>query len=129
MRTQLLAYLTTNLTGTITPSQELPFEEGTAPLYLKNLRKVYLDEPYTEMDQLIGTFDDDVNQKITFVRGYLAVDAKNRNSDLDTTLTVMASAKNASTITDSFRKEFDYTTTIDADRVIYEFEYRFYTLA
>ena len=130
MRTELLAYLTTNLTGTIKPSQELPFEESGSALYLKNMRRVYLDEPQTEQEELVSTLDDsDINQKITTVRGYLAMDAKNRNADLDTALTTMATAKNVTTITNAFRKEFDYTTTIDADRITYEFEYRFYTLA
>jgi hypothetical protein len=130
MRTQLLAYLTTNLTGSVKTSQELPFEESGSALYLRNMRRLYLDEPEIEQDELIPTMDDtDINQNITTVRGYLTMDAKNRNADLDTALNVMASARNVSTITNAFRKEFDYTTTIDADRITYEFEYRFYTLA
>lgn len=131
MRTQLLSYLTANLTGAIKPSQELPFEQGGSANYLRNLRKVYLDEPYTEQDALINTLDDadEVNQKITYVRGYLAVDAKNRNADLDAALTTMSQALRQADITDSFRKEFDYTTTIDDDRVVYEFEYRYFSLA
>lgn len=130
MRTELLAYLTTNLTGTIKTSQELPFEESGSALYLKNMRRVYLDEPVKEQSELVPTLDDtDINQNITTVRGYLSMDAKNRNADLDAALTTLAAAKNVTTITNSFRKEFDYTTTIDADRITYEFEYRFYTLA
>jgi len=131
MRTQLLSYLTANLTGTIKPSQELPFEQGGSANYLRNLRKVYLDEPYTEQDALINTLDEsmEVNQLITYVRGYLAVDAKNRNADLDAALNIMSQALRQADITNSFRKEFDYTTAIDDDRVVYEFEYRYYTLA
>jgi len=130
MRAQLLTYLTTNLTGTIKPSQELPWTEGGAALYTKNLRKVYLDDDTIEQAELIGTLDDsDINQNITTVAGFLSVDAKNRNADLDTALTVLAAARNVSTITNTFRKEFDYTTSIDADRITYQFEYRFYTLA
>lgn len=131
MRTALLSYLTTNLTGTIKPSQELPFEQGGTANYLRNMRKVYLDEPYTEQDSLINTLDEvsEVNQVITTVRAYLAVDAKNRNADLDSALSIMTSALRQASITNSFRKEFDYTTTIDDDRIIYEFEYRYYTLA
>lgn len=130
MRTELLAYLTTNLTGSIKTSQELPFEESGSALYLKNMRRVYLDEPVKEQSELVPTLDDtDINQNITTVRGYLSMDAKNRNADLDAALTTLAAAKNVTTITNSFRKEFDYTTTIDADRITYEFEYRFYTLA
>jgi len=131
MRTELLSYLTSNLTGAIKTSQELPFEQGGSANYLRNMRRVYLDEPFTEQDALINTLDEasEVNQKITYVRGYLAVDAKNRNADLDSALTTMSNALRQANITDSFRKEFDYTTTIDDDRVIYEFEYRYYQLA
>jgi hypothetical protein len=131
MRAPLLDFLTANLTGTIKTSQELPFEQGGSANYIRNLRKVYLDEPYTEQDILFNTLDEsaDVNQQITYVRGYLAVDAKNRNPDLDAALTTIGAALKQADITTSFRKEFDYTTTIDDDRVVYEFEYRFYTLA
>ncbi len=130
MRTQLLSYLTAQLTGSIKPSQELPFEQGGTANYLRNLRRVYLDEPYTEQDILVNTLDEssDVNQMITRVRGYLAVDAKNRNADLDAALTVLANARTGANITNSFRKEFDYTVNMDDDRVVYDFEYRFYTL-
>jgi hypothetical protein len=130
MRTEILAYLTANLTGSIKTSQELPFDQGGQPLYLKNMRKVYVDESYTEQTELIPLLsDDDINQNIIYVRAYLATDAKNRNTDLDSALTVMANAKLANTITGSFRKEFDYTTTIDNDVLLYEFEYRFHTIA
>lgn len=130
MRAELLTYLTANLTGTIKASQEQPWTEGGQPLYAKNLRRVYLAEPLTQMDSLLPVLNGaDINQKVTVVRGFLQVDAKNRNADLDTALTTLAQAKDITTITSSFRKEFDYTTSIDADKVTYEFEYRFYTIA
>jgi hypothetical protein len=130
MRTQLLAYLTANLTGGIKVSQEQPFEQGGDALYLKNMRKVYLAEPQTEQDQLVPVLTgDDINQMITTVRGYLAVDAKNRNADLDQALNTLSAALRSADIPDSFRKEWDYTTTLDNDVLLYEFEYRFYTLA
>jgi len=130
MRAELLAYLTANLTGTIKVSQELPFKESGASLNTKNMRRVYLDESTVEQAELVPTLDDtDINQNITTVRGYLTVDAKNRNADLNTALSTLANAKSVATISNAFRKEFDYTTTIDADRITYEFEYRFHTLA
>ena len=129
MRTPLLNYLQDNLYGQILVSAEQPFSQGNQPLYLKNLRRVYLAEPEVEQQDLIQTFDDDIQQSITRVKGYLAVDAKNRNADLDSALTTMAQAKLNAQIPDSFRKEFDYTTTIDNDIILFEFEYRFYTIA
>lgn len=129
MRQALLTFLSVNLTGQITVSSELPFEQGGSALYIKNMRRVYIDEPEVEQTQLLTTFDEDVNQNITTVRAYLTVDAKNRNSNLDAALIVLANARTQADISSSFRKEFDYTTTIDGDKIIYEFEYRFYTLA
>jgi hypothetical protein len=130
MRTELLTYLTANLIDSIKPSQELPFQEGTNPLYIKNPRRVYLDEPYTEENDLLPTLGSlIINERITIVRWYLSVDAKNRNADLDSALTILGSAKDITTITGVYKRLFDYTITIDNDRVIYEGQYRFYNLA
>ena len=130
MRTELLTYLTAQLTGSIKTSQELPFQEGTNPLYLKNARRVYLDEPYTEQETLLPTLGSlQINQRTTVVRWYLSMDAKNRNTDLDSALTILGGAKDITTITGVFTRLFDYTITIDNDRVVYEGQYRFANLA
>jgi hypothetical protein len=130
MRTELLTYLTAQLTESIKTSQELPFQEGTNPLYMKNARRVYLDEPYTEQDTLFPTLGTlQINQRTTIVRWFLTVDAKNRNTDLDSALTILGSAKDITTITGVYTRLFDYTVSIDNDRVIYEGEYRFANLA
>ena len=130
MRTELLTYLTAQLTGSIRTSQELPWQEGTNPLYIKNPRRVYLDEPYTEQDTLLPTLGSlQINQRTTIVRWFLSVDAKNRNTDLDSALTILGGAKDITTITGVFTRLYDYTVTIDNDRVIYEGEYRFANLA
>ena len=130
MRTELLTYLTANLTASIKPSQELPFEDSGNPLYLKNARKVYLAEPTTAQTVLVPLLNAaDINETVTTVAGYLAVDAKNRNIDLDSALLVLANARTGANIPDSFRKEFDYTSTIDGSMMIYEFEYRFTNIA
>ena len=128
MRSTLLSYLTANLTGTIKTSQELPFEEGGNALYFKNMKRVYLDEPFTETDRMFGGLDGlEILEKTTRVKGYLTVDAKNRNSDLDSALSTLEQAKYQ--ITNSFRKEFDYTTNIDGSTITFEFEYRFFNIA
>ena len=130
MRTELLTYLTAELTDSIRTSQELPFQEGTNPLYMKNARRVYLDEPYTEEDVLLPTLGSlQINQRTTIVRWFLTVDAKNRNTDLDSALTILGSAKDITTITGVFTRLFDYTVSIDNDRIVYEAEYRFANLA
>jgi hypothetical protein len=130
MRTELLTYLTAELTGDIKTSQELPWSEGLNPLYIKNARRVYLDEPNTEQDDFLPTLGTlSINARITTVRWFLSMDAKNRNADLDSALTILGSAKDITTITGVWQRQFDYTTTIDNDRIIYEGEYRFTNLA
>jgi hypothetical protein len=130
MRTELLTYLTAQLTDSIKTSQELPWSEGVNPLYMKNPRRVYLDEPYTEQETLLPTLDSlQINQRTTVVRWFLTVDAKNRNTDLDSALTILGSAKDITTITGVFTRLFDYTVSIDNDRVVYAGEYRFANLA
>lgn len=129
MRTELLSHLTTALTGTIRASSELPWSEGGAPLYTRNLRRVYLAEPETQQRELIATLDDtDIAQTVISVQGFLTVDARNRNTDLDTVLTQLAEARNISTITNAFRKEFDYSATTAGDQLRFEFEYRFHII-
>ena len=129
MRTELLTYLTEALTGSIKTSQELPWAEGNNPLYLKNMRRVYLDETVKTQSQLVPVLDSsDIMETVNTVKGYLALDAKNRNADLDTALAVLAGARTAATISNAFRKEFDYTSSINGDTIVYEFEYRFHTL-
>lgn len=130
MRTELLTYLTAQLTASIKTSEELPWSEGTNPLYMKNARRVYLDEPNTDQTELFPTLGSlTINARVTTVRWYLSVDAKNRNADLDSAITILGSAKDITTITGVFQRQFDYTTTIENDRVIYEGEYRFTNLA
>lgn len=126
MRSTLLAYLGSNLTGTISVSTEQPWEEGGNPLYLKNMKRIYLAEPDSEQEELIPVLNaSGINQTVTTVRGFLAVDAKNRSSDLDSALTVCAQAQ---ANIDSFRKEFDYTSSLEDDVLLYELEYRFYNI-
>ena len=129
MRTSLITYLKQQLSGTITVSDQLPFEDGGQSLYLKNMRVIYLAEPVITQEELVATLDaTDINQTITRVNAYLAVDAKQRNADLNNTLTVLANARTNASITNSFRSEFNYTTEIIDDVLIYSFEYVFYTL-
>lgn len=130
MRAELLTYLSAELTGSIKTSSELPWQEGTDALYLKNARRVYLDETDTAQSEFLSTLNSlSINARVSTVRWYLSMDAKNRNTDLDSVLTILGGAKDITTITGVFQRQFDYTTTIDNDRIIYSGEYRFTNLA
>lgn len=130
MRTELLSYLTTATSAaTVKTVSELPWNTAGEPLYLKNLKKFYLDEEQIEQSVMFPTLpgQDDVMQNQTIVRGYFAVDAKNKPS-ITSALSTILGAKNRTGI-DNFGIESDYTTDIQDDVIIYTVEYRLNTTA
>lgn len=131
MRTQLLSYLTTaTSTATVKTVSELPWNTAGEPLYLKNMKKFYLDEEQIEQSVLIPTLtgQTDVMSNLKKVRGYFAVDAKNQPAGLSTAITTILGAKDRTGVA-NFGTESDYTTEIQDDVIIYTVEYRLNTTA
>lgn len=131
MRAELLSYLTTaTSTATIRTVSELPWNTAGEPLYLKNMKKFYLDEEQIEQSVLIPVLpgQNDVMQNQTTVTGYFAVDAKNTPSGLSTAITTILGAKEKTGIS-NFGIESDYTTEIQDDVLVYTIQYRLNTTA
>jgi hypothetical protein len=130
MRAQLLSYLTTaTSTATIKVVSELPWNTAGEPLYLKNMKKMYLDQTQVEQTTLIPTLNGgDVYQDDLTVTGYFAVDAKNLPSGLDSAITTILSARDKIGVS-NFGSEADYTTDIQDDVIVYTVEYRLNTTA
>ena len=128
MRAELLSYLTTaTSTATIKVVSELPWNTAGEPLYLKNMKKMYLDQEQVEQTTLIPTLgDQDVYQDDLTVRGYFAVDAKSLPTGLDSAITTILSARDKTGVI-NFGNEADYTTEIQDDVIIYTVEYRLNT--
>ncbi len=126
MRTELKTAITTAI-STLTQfavSAELPWEQNGQPLYLKNLKKVYVDQTRQEQSTLIPTLDGvDVFQNDLITEVYVAVDAKNPPSQTDTLISKILGAK-ASTGVVNFGAESDYTLDKQEDVIIYTFEFR-----
>ena len=126
MRTELLSAITTAI-STLTQfavSTELPWEQNGTPLYRKNMKKVYVDRERVEQTTLIPTLDGiDVFQNDLISEVYLAVDAKNPPSQLDSVITKILSAKSSTGIV-NFGNESDYTVDKQEDVMIYTFEFR-----
>lgn len=130
MRAELLAFLTTaTSTATVKTVSELPWNTAGEPLYLKNMKKFYLDQTQRVETTLIPTLDgNDVFQRDLIVTGYFAVDAKNEPTGLSQAITTILGAKDRTGIT-NFGTESDYTTEIQDDVIIYTVEYRLNTTA
>ena len=129
VRSDILTQLGLNLAThtNIRLSTELPWETGETPLYLQNMKTVYVDEEQIDVEQLYRTLDQsNVNSTVTTVNAYLAVDAKNQLSDINTVVSNILLARNAiSSTTDSAS---DYETDTEGDVITYTFEYNFTTI-
>ncbi len=131
MRAELLSYLTTaTSTATVKTVSELPWNTAGEPLYLKNMKKFYLDQESYEETPLIATLPGyaEVLQRAVSVTGYFAVDAKNQPANLTSALTTILGAKDRIGI-DNFGLESDYTAEIQDDVLVYTVQYRMNTTA
>jgi hypothetical protein len=126
MRTQLLAAIT-SATSTLTQfavSSELPWEQNGTPLYRKNMKKIYVDRERMEETIMFATLSgSEIFQNDLITEVYLAVDAKNPPSQLDSAITKILSAKSNTGII-NFGVESDYTLEKQEDVMIYTFEFR-----
>lgn len=129
MRAELLSYLTTaTSTATIKVVSELPWNTAGEPLYLKNMKKMYLDQEQKTQTTLVPTLNGgDVYQDDLSVTGYFAVDAKNSPTGLSQAITTILNARDKTGVS-NFGSEADYTTEIQDDVIIYTVEYRFNTI-
>jgi len=120
IRTQI----TTNLASytAFKVSSELPFDSSGIPLYVKNMKTVYVDDAEESKVQLYRTLDQgEVYQTETIVNAFLCVDAKNQPSDIDAVITAILNARNA--ITGTQINEAEVVSEIEDDVVTYTFEY------
>jgi hypothetical protein len=126
MRAELLSAITTAV-STLTQfavSSELPWEQGGLPLYRKNMKKIYVDRERMEETTLLPTLNGgDVFQNDLITEVYLAVDAKNPPSQLDSVISKILATK-ASTGIINFGNESDYTVDKQEDVITYTFEFR-----
>lgn len=124
IRDSLITELTQALASTsVKVSSELPWFSGNQVLNEKNMRSVYVDHEEIENNTLIETLDNsDVFEKIITVDTYLTVDAKNLPSDIDTVIQIIRHSRQ---VIDAPTRECDMITTIEDDRLTYEFTYRF----
>jgi len=128
IRDNLKANLDVALAGSsVSVSSELPWTSAGEPLYIKNMKKVYLDEDNINKTELFSTLDNnDVVQTETSVTGYLAVDAKTQPTDIDTIVSNVLNSRLA--ITNQAVSECDMSTSTEADVLVYQFQFNFITV-
>jgi len=128
IRDDLKANLDVALAGsTVSVSSELPWSSAGEPLYIKNMKKVYLDEDNIDKTELFSTLDgQDVTQTETAVTAFLAVDAKTQPNDIDNVISKVLESRGA--ITGQTSRECDMNTDTQADTIVYQFDFNFKTV-
>lgn len=126
MRTEIYNYIKGLALGTFKLSDELPFDASGQPLYLKNKKCIYVDQPQTVHETLIYTLDSlDINAETTSVRVYVTTDAKQLPNNYSSLVASIKAGRQASTIQGVNRREVDVTTSYVEDAMLTEFEFRF----
>lgn len=129
MRTEILDYLQGLNLGQFTVSQEIPWTDNGQPLYLKNLRKVYVTNTDVEIAPIVQALNGlNIQQEISTVRVYFANDVKVQPPNYSDVVSEIKSAKDITDILGVNRRECDITTSIESDNQVTEFEFRFYKI-
>lgn len=130
MRQDVIDYLQTLNLGTFIVSSELPFSESGTPLYIKNLKKIYVDADQISVEPVIRTLNGlNITKDTNSVKIYFANDAKSVPPNYDEVVSNLRSAKDILATTGGFTgREVDVSTELQADRLITEIELRFIKL-
>ena len=130
MREDILDHISGLNLGGFVLSQELPWEESGTALYLKNLKKIYVDITEYQDEPLIQTLNGgNVNNEISIVRIYFSCDAKQLPANYDDVITDLKTAKDIVTTDGFINRQCNVTTEIANDVLSTTMEYRFTKLS
>lgn len=126
MRSELIEYFKTLALGTFSVADELPREESGVPLYLKNLKKVYVDKTVFNDEPLYDTLDGtDIHNEIQSVTAYVAADSKTLPNNYDTVISSLRLGKNINSTQGFNKRECIVTTDYQADVLVTQLEFRY----
>ena len=125
MRQDIIDYINTLSLGSFILSQELPWTDSGLALYLKNVKRIYVDNTIYAKEPLIQTFDGSIDSDVSTVRVYFSADAKQLPSNYDDVISGLRAVKNISLNDGTYRREVNVDTTFENDLLVTELEYRF----
>ena len=126
MRSDILDYLAQNKVPGYSVTQELPWDSSGAPLYLKNFKKIYVDQDQVVQEPLIDTLNGGgiINQDTT-VAVYVTTDAKNAPSNLATLVSTIQNARLDPAVTGVTQRATQVSTEFVGDAQVTTFEISF----
>jgi len=126
MRQAILDGISALSLGTFSVSSELPWDAAGTPLYEKNYKVFYVDQPDSVEQSLLNTLSADVfANKTTTISVFVLVDAKQPPANYAALVDGVRAVKNTAEITGVRSRECNIITTFEADAMLTEFEFRF----
>ncbi len=126
MRTEIIDYVQGLNLGTFTVSTELPYTESGQAMYVKNPKRIYVDEEQITSEPIIQALDGlTVMDEEASVTIFFSVDSKLLPANYEAVLTALKGAKDITTIDGVIRRELDVSTGYDGDLLVTELEIRF----
>ena len=126
MREEILALLKAVKFGTITVTEELPWAKDGQELYMKNFRRIYVDQPTTAQEPLINTLGGaSIVTETTALMIYLAVDAKNPPANLNLVVDSIRQIRSQVEIQGRVDRTCSVNQRFEADALVTEFELSF----
>jgi hypothetical protein len=126
MRTEIIDYVQGLNLGTFTVSTELPYTESGQAMYVKNPKRIYVDEEQITSEPILQALDGlTVMDEEASVTIFFSVDSKLLPANYEAVLTALKGAKDITTIDGVIRRELDVSTGYDGDLLVTELEIRF----
>lgn len=113
--------------GTFSVSSELPWDAAGTPLYQKNPKVFYVDQPDSEQTTLVNVLcgGDGIFSVESTVPVYVVVDAKLQPTNYASLVEAVQTVKDTAAITGVRSRECDVDTRFEADALVTEFVFRF----
>ena len=126
MRDLILAWLTDNAVTGYTVTAELPWDSSGQPLYLNNMKRIYVDQPQTVQEPLIDVLNGHgVVNETTTVSIYLATDAKKLPANYDAVVSMIKSTRLDPAISGVTQRATQVSTEFVADVLVSQFDINF----
>jgi len=126
MRSTILTYLQGQTFTNFGVSTELPWDASGQPLYLKNMKKMYVDRPQTVQEPLIDTLDGcSIVNETTSVTVYVSTDAKNLPTDYDTMVSSVKTTRLQDVTSGWRQRTTEVSTSFEDDVLVTEFTFNF----
>lgn len=126
MRKQLLDFIKTQKLGGFRVDDALPRNESGESLYLKNPRRIYVDQDQTDVNPIIIALNGlNISTKVTRVTVYFSTDAKLLSANYDELLDLLQEGRNIAPEMGFNSRDCAVRTSYENDLLVTELEYSY----